>query len=120
MREEKRRDRGKRVEVAESGESKRFKSQERSGVSVRFPHPSVKCERTCFKWFQAAEESFVTESMIPKTSSFCLSLYREVVSCLRLYTIRLIKYFKRLMSSIRYFLLYLPLSYSSFFLSSVS
>lgn len=53
--------------VAESGVSKRFKSQERSGVSVRFLIHLLNVRGLVSSSFKQWKNVFVTEIMIPKT-----------------------------------------------------
>lgn len=54
------------VRVAESGASKRFKSQERSGVSVRFFIHLLNVRGLVSSGFKQWKNVFVTEIMIPK------------------------------------------------------
>lgn len=54
------------MKVAESGESKRFKSQERSGVSVRFLIHLLNARGLVSSGFKQRRNVFVTEIMIPK------------------------------------------------------
>lgn len=53
--------------MAESGESKRFKSQERSGVSVRFLIHLLNVRGLVSSGFKQWRNVFVTEIMISKT-----------------------------------------------------
>jgi len=58
------------VKVAESGESKRFKSQERSGVSVWFLIHLLNVRGLDSSGFKQWRNVFVTEIVIPKTLPF--------------------------------------------------
>lgn len=64
----------KRAKVAESGESKRFKSQERSGVSVRFLIHLLNVRGLVSSGFKQRRNVFVTEIMIPPKKLSLLSV----------------------------------------------
>lgn len=85
--------RNKEGERKKSGRKWKIKKSREVRSICAVPHPSVKFERTCFKWFQAVEECFRDRNDDPKT---LLSAFPYTVKwfCLRLYSVKLIKELK--------------------------